>query len=101
MKTGAELIAIERDEQINKHGYNVGNDTDYGENELIKAALFCINSQVFEWPFDWSSKSRDKILYSKDEVQRLTVAGAFIAAQIDRIQLIEQERVDADPKSWE
>lgn len=83
MKTGIELIAQERFEQIEKHGFSVENDEFYSQNELLKAALFCINPDVFEWPFYWQEKFRDKILNKSDE-ERLTVAGAFIAAEIDR-----------------
>jgi len=85
MPTGIELITQERREQIEKHGFDEQNDRDYSQNELIKAALFCINPDQFEWPFYWLEKFRDKIL-QKTEVQRLTVAAALIAAQIDRLQ---------------
>lgn len=82
--TGAELISIERAEQIEKHGWDVKNDANYSENELIKAALFAINPIQFEWPFYWQEKFRNKIL-DKTTIERLTVAGALIAAEIDRI----------------
>lgn len=82
-KAGIELIYQERQEQIEKHGFSVKDDLSYSENELIKAALFCINPKQFEWPFNWNEKFRDKII-NKTEIERLSVAGAFIAAQIDR-----------------
>lgn len=84
MRTGIELIAEERKEQIEKHGWDLSNDEDYGNGELIKAALFAINPDQFEWPFYWTEKFRDKIL-KKDEIDRLRVAGALIAAEIDRL----------------
>jgi len=85
MKTGIELIAQERQEQIEKHGWDLKSDQDYSKNELIKAALFCLNSNNFEWPFYWDEKFRNKIL-DKDKIGQLKVAGAFIAAEIDRLQ---------------
>jgi len=90
MNTGIQLIAEERKEQIEKHGFDVSRDTHYSDNELIKAALFCINSDVFEWPFYWDEEYRIKILSKEDPVERWKIAGAFIAAHIDRHLLIEQ-----------
>ena len=84
MKTGIELIAKERQEQIEKHGFDIKNDQDYPNNELIKAALFCIDSNVFEWPQFWGTQFRWKI-EKNDRITRLTKAGSFIAAEIDRL----------------
>jgi len=87
MKSGIELIAEERQEQIEKHGFSVEDDAEYYQkNELIKAALFCIDNSVFEWPFYWQEKFRDKILNKRDQIERLKIAGALIAAEIDRLQ---------------
>jgi len=88
MKTGIELITKERDEQINKHGFDVTKDSGYADNELIKAALFAINPNQFEWPFYWQEIYRDKIM-KKHILDRLAVAGALIAAEIDRLNAIE------------
>ena len=87
-KTGIELITEEREEQILKHGFKVENDADYSNNELVKASFFAINPEQFEWPFYWREDYRSKIL-RKTRIQRLTVAGALIAAEIDRLQYYE------------
>lgn len=93
-KTGAQLIAEERKEQIKKHGFKVDNDADYSNMELIQAALFCIDAgtpvghglKTYKtWPEYWGIHFEKKIL-AKDRVNQLRVAGAFIAAEIDRIQ---------------
>ena len=93
-KSGAQLIAEERKEQIKKHGFDVTNDEDYSNMELIQAALFCIDAGTpvghglktyKEWPQYWGTRFENKIL-NKDRVNQLRVAGAFIAAEIDRIQ---------------
>ena len=99
-RTGIQMISEERKEQIEKHGWDLSHDQDYGHNELIKAALFCINQEYFEWPFEWDDEFRDKIL-GKNRVEQLTRAGAFIAAEIDRIKYEEQLDIDNDPKSYE
>lgn len=83
--TGAEMISKEREEQIKKHGWTLENDEQYSEGQLIKAALFSINPSQFEWPYHWNEKFRDKIINKHNEVERLRVAGAFIAAEIDRL----------------
>lgn len=84
MKTGIELIAEERQEQIEKHGWDLRNDSDYKDEELLKAALFCIDQKRFEWPFGWIVNFRSKII-RKSRVDQLKVAGALIAAEIDRL----------------
>jgi hypothetical protein len=88
MKTGIELIAQERAEQIEKHGFDVENDKDYAHNELIKAALFAINPYQFEWPYYWDEEFRTKIRNKPNDIERLKVAGALIAAEIDRLNLL-------------
>lgn len=94
MKSGVELISEERKEQIEKHGWNLKNDEDYSNKELIKAALFCINQDVFEWPFYWTEEFRNKILSKKTEIDRLKIAGALIAAEIDRLNSIENKVIE-------
>ncbi len=84
MKTGIELISQERQEQIEKHGFDVKRDSDYSKNELVKAAMFCVNPELFEWPYYWHSSFRDKIL-AKTRKERLVIAGALIAAELDRM----------------
>lgn len=84
MKTGAKLIKKERKEQIEIHGFSIEQDQDYTKNELIKAALFAINPNQFEWPYDWDNEFRTSIM-NKQLLDRLVVAGAFIAAEIDRM----------------
>lgn len=81
--TGLELIIKERQEQIDKHGYTLEEDRFYNKNELLKAALFCIDNNIFEFPFYWNVSTRNKIL-SKSRIEKLTCAGAFIAAQLDQ-----------------
>lgn len=85
MKTGIELGTKERQEQIEKHGFDAKNDAHYQDGELLKAALFCINPDQFEWPYEWSNKFREKIKLNTDK-ERYSKAIAFIAAEIDRLQ---------------
>jgi hypothetical protein len=80
---GAGAIASERWEQMHKHGWTILHDVNYTKDELLQAAMFCINPEVYSWPIGWSERFKDKIL-DKDKINRLRVAGAFIAAAIDR-----------------
>ena len=85
MPTGIELITQERREQIEKHGWDVKNDSNYENEELLQAAVYCINQEIEEWPTGWDVYFQDKII-AKDRIGQLKVAGAFIAAEIDRLQ---------------
>ena len=98
-KTGAELIAQERHEQIHKHGWDANNDAYYGNGELLKAALFSLDSNRFPWPLGWSLHFEEKIK-NKDRIGQLKVAGAFIAAEIDRqIQTLSRGTAAEESKS--
>lgn len=99
---GAALIAAERWEQINKHGFDVKNDADYGRGELVQAAratlLLYVNytksfpaaytqdvATVWPWQSDFGMSFFEKIKH-KPDIDKLKVAGALIAAEIDRLQ---------------
>lgn len=101
-KSGAELIAEERLEQIEKHGYTVESDQKYTDKQLLALAFFCIFAadkegeftsvalkadMIKEWGFE--AEFFDKIS-SKTAIEKLAIAGAFIAAEIDRINASEK-----------
>jgi hypothetical protein len=94
MKTGIELITIERQEQIEKHGFSLNNDEYYKDKQLVQAAKFCLsqaNSKInlftkekyTFWPKDWNIHFMNKIL-NKSTTEQLIVAGAFLKAENDR-----------------
>lgn len=88
-KSGLALIAAERRRQIAEEDVTAEQDDKYTRNELVDAAL-CYAAHSWEqhnlgllnslhWPFTLDKwKPRDK----KDNLIR---AGAFIAAEIDRL----------------
>jgi len=97
MKTGVELIAIERKRQIEKLGYTIYEDSHkYGDDQLaIAGAIYAFPREKraqtvwlkeswtdlvrLFWPWDlkyWKPTPEDRI-------KELTKAGALIAAQID------------------
>lgn len=94
MKTGVELIAEEREKQIKKHGYNVSHDYDYKDKELLYAALAYLKQSIFgnalqtesyafeDWPWDM------KYWHNDGYIENLKKAGALIAAELDRVNVV-------------
>ena len=87
-KTGIDLIAEERAEQLNKHKWSAEHDKEHEEGQLKMAAMYALqpypNEQIgirCYGGWDWFTEKMD----NKTELQRLVVAGALIAAEIDRI----------------
>ena len=100
MKTGIELIAAERDRQINDEGWSAKHDDQHEENELAWAACYyampcpralglgAIVYPLAMYPRTWDRKWC-KRLGQYDRVRDLAKAGALIAAEIDRLQRLK------------
>lgn len=96
--TGIELIVKERQEQIQKHDRTVEHDVAVNKDEqLVDAMLLIIASStddnnlvVQESPQGWNGEVWQNIL-SKPWKERLAVLGAFAAAEIDRLNYIEND----------
>lgn len=88
MKTGIELIAEERIEQMYKHGYDLDHDAMHIHGELRKyAALLCVqgtDAKIIENGEEMEDEWNLIIRTSDDDIHRLKVIGALIAAEIDR-----------------
>jgi len=92
MKTGIELIAIEREEQLTKHGRTIQKDViENTEQELgYFAGVLCqmramdVKDTMNYLPPKWDKELCRKML-NKPYKERLIIAGALIAAEIDRI----------------
>ena len=97
--TGIDLIASERKEQIETHGYSVEGDVENNPWQL----RFAINQLVREeglnktWPAGWSMAGWEKLI-SKPYKDRLVIAGALIAAELDRMMLVEEKEKEAKEK---
>lgn len=83
--TGLELIAKERKEQIEKHGWNAEHDDQHREEQLTGVALYALTEDIDFWPDDWDDDVLIKIA-AKNAKEKLAVAGAMIAAEIDRLE---------------
>lgn len=94
MKTGVELISDERQEQIQKHGFAVVKDAEfYQQGELLEGAKYALTLEREYYPASWDFWFHDKLIakearMSEQEfwIERLKIAGALIAAELDRIQ---------------
>ena len=88
--TALDLIAQEREKQISK-GYTVGHDAkEYPNSELVDIATSLIYNNWHQVPEGWS-KDYWKILCSRPYKDRLRIAGALIAAELDRVINEEKE----------
>lgn len=81
--TGSELIAAERQRQIEVEGYTAEHDDLHKVHSFVLAAI----AYLGKGPWPWSRESfkfsdRDGYYHERDLVK----AGALIAAAIDRLQ---------------
>lgn len=102
MKSGIELIAVERVRQVEKEGWTPEHDDEHRMAELGLAGLsyvslaasqvrmhgMCVKERL---PMYWPWKSFWKP--SEDPVRNLVKAGALIAAEIDRLQRAATRKV--------
>jgi len=91
--TGIERIVAERNRQINREGWTAEHDEQHRDEELLIAAVcYVYNAMktcfgtVEEWPWDSAWDKRNQ----HDDIRSLEIAGALIAAEIDR-RLAEKE----------
>lgn len=92
---GIELIAKERDRQINVEGWTADHDSQHTEGELAFAAIAYIEADETDSPgnlytaaysfWPWSSNWWKP----KDRIRNLVKAGALIAAEIDRLLAVK------------
>lgn len=96
MKTGIELIAQERQRQIEVEGWTEEHDRKWKNGELAKAAacyaientpeaeviIHLGNTDLYNNAFPWDDEWWKP---SSDPIRNLVKAGALIAAEIDRI----------------
>jgi hypothetical protein len=100
MMTGAKLIAVERERQIIREGYDERHDAHHQLGELSMAGAAyagvasaqCRGASAEEFPADMMTSEGDwpwdEEFWkpSDDPIRNLVKAGALIAAEIDRLQ---------------
>lgn len=96
-RTGAALIAAERQRQIDVERWTPEHDAEHWDSELALAAVCYalplyarggIVEQLWPWHPDWLKQTPG------DRVRELVKAGALIAAEIDRLQALAVARLD-------
>lgn len=98
--TGIELIAQERAEQIEKHGFSIESDVKNNRfAQLIDGAgaLLLTNPKMRDIPSFWD-KERWRIMIGKSYKERMIISAALIAAEIDRMQVAEDRRQSESEK---
>lgn len=83
---GVDLIAAERQRQVEAEGWTPEHDDTHDREELTLAALTYLTRSP--WPWD-DGKPR---LGPRRTIDDLVKAGALIAAEIDRRQRVPDER---------
>ena len=83
-RDGADLIIAERNEQLQKHGYDATHDDALVNDELVDAAIALLTEDPVRWPEGLDRKVFNNAS-EKDTVGRFAVAGAFMAAELDRL----------------
>lgn len=88
-ETGADMIAVERARQVFEKGYTNAHDDKWVNGELASAgARYALvhSSEDYRkvwWPF------LERYFHPKDPIYNLVRAGAFIAAEIDRLRRLK------------
>ena|SRR3972149_10136269 len=91
-KSGAQLIAEERQRQIDVEGWTAEHDDQHKEGEMARAAAAyaLVDFHGVEttdvsvlWPWSW------EWLKPSNRIRNLVKAGALLAAEIDRLLRLE------------
>jgi hypothetical protein len=90
---GSIKILNERVEQVHKHGIGVKDDVLHNPNcelSMGARALLRLNPKETDFPTSWSV-ARCRKMMNKPYKERLVIAGALIAAEIDRLIYLENQ----------
>lgn len=94
-KTGIELIAAEREKQIKK-GWTPMHDVEHEKDGSLSKFAGCLLGEQAGWASPWGccedvpehlEELAEKVM-EKPWIERLIVAGAMIAAEIDRLSFV-------------
>ena len=114
--TGAELIVAERNRQMEKEGWTPEHDAQHVNGQITEAAVcYALNKQkrppngcmigsmghgedvefgfvhpAWPWHSDWDKREKH------DRIKSLSIAGALLAAEIDRLLAAELREDDSD-----
>ena len=91
-----KLIELERKEQIEKHKWVIEHDLKHINNELEYAAIYLLTGDIKYFPDSWNMKwfKKFKSKVHGDSIERFKIAGALLAAEINRILISEERESD-------
>jgi hypothetical protein len=106
---GAERIVAERTRQIQDEGWDDNHDDGHTNGELVRAAIcYAANSLgvevrevhssnkfsnegLYPWKSDWDSDENK--ISRHDDIRSLEIAGALLAAEIDRLIRAKEDQL--------
>lgn len=95
---GAMLIAAERERQVNVCGFSAPHDDDHDDESLVQCAVLVAGYRVRGVRAEQNYATADWVLnranhvvlkHADDRMKQLVIAGALIAAEIDRLLRLE------------
>lgn len=86
---GVIKIADERLEHLTKHKFDLDHDKTNNKGELANVAVAIITGDNTHFPKWWGTEFLVKAA-GKSRIEKLTIAGSLIAAEIDRLLYEEQ-----------
>lgn len=99
---GVDLIAEERQRQVEQEGWTAEHDDGHSRGEMARAAacyampksvreMPILHTSILEfvWHWEWSWWKPAETKAKRARIRELVKAGALIAAEIDRLQRIE------------
>lgn len=93
---GITLVTKERFKQMDNYG-PIDDDEYHSKEQLVSASIFMITGDTKYHPSDWNWwKWADKAHKKTDKMERLAIAAAFLVAEIDRLDDIENGRVKTE-----
>lgn len=93
--TGTEMITKEVEEMRKKHGFDVLYDLENNKNfQLRDAAIYMLTGNDYDFPLTWGNEWKVKF-DRKTDGEKLILAGAFIAAELDRLNTQNEEKTEA------
>ena len=84
-KTAIELVAQERKEQIEKHGFTPEKDDKLDSGEMLRLANYIISADSDYKPEHWDNEYFMKV-FSKPRIEQLSIAGAMVIAEMERLK---------------
>lgn len=96
MRSGVSRISAERARQIGEEGWSPEHDDEHADGQMAWAAVcyaapgkvYRVGSRPYD-PWPWAERWDKRTEH--DRIRQLTIAGALIAAEIDRLQRAADE----------